>query len=481
MPLTSARAALQTIVWLLALCVMLAGRHAFAQAVSVAEVVFAQGVVSAQRGAEPARLIGKGNLLYEGEIVTTGRKAFAVLQFSDSSRMTLRPETVFHISEYSHGGQQDNAIMRLVRGGFRAVTGLIAKRGPDAYRITTPTATIGIRGTDFDARLCADDCAAEQKALGARESVGTTPVVGRAVLVNGAVTVESVNGVARALAFGGPVYPGDTLQTGAKALALIAFRDDSRVTLQGDTRFKVEDYRYTPQAPDAGNIVLRLLKGSIRAMTGLLAKSHPQSFQVATVTGLIGVRGSGMDISCEGRCADGNRAPAPPAPIPARGDGLFVHNWQGILELQFGSERLIINENQAAFFGSGATRPVLLPTIPEFIRSNPAPRPDGVPVDLQQLFGAQFGEQSVPGLYVYVRDGHVTLEQDGRVVDLGGGEAGYADPSGQRVVRLVLPPPFLEFDRYPRPDHLDPRVMHIIELITDERPGAPRGTECEVR
>jgi hypothetical protein len=481
MPLTSAHAALRTVVRLLALCLLVAGRPAFAQAVSVAEVLFAQGVVSAQRGAEPARVVGKGTFLYEGDIVTTGRKAFAVLQFSDASRMTLRPDTALRISEYSHGGEQDNALLRLVVGGFRAVTGLIAKRGPDAYQIRTPTATIGIRGTDFDARLCADDCAAEQKALGARESAGTTPVVGRAVLVNGAVTIESANGVARALAFGGPVYPGDTAQTGAKALAVIAFRDDSRVTLQGDTRFKVEDYRYTPQAPGAGNIVLRLLKGSMRAVTGLLARRDPQSFQVATVVATIGVRGSGMDLSCEGRCADGNRAPAPPAAVPARGDGLFVHSWQGILELQFDSERLVINENQTAFFGSGTTRPILLPKIPEFIRINPAPRPDSVPVDLQQLFGAQSGEQSVPGLYVFVRDGHVSLAQDGRVVDLGGGEAGYADPSGQRVVRLVLPPPFLEFDRYPRPDHLDPRVMHIIELITDERPGAPRGTECEVR
>ena len=281
--------------------------------------------------------------------------------------------------------------------------------------------------------------------------------------------------------FYSPVYPGDTVQTGAKALALIAFRDDSRVTLQGDTRFKVEDYRYTPQAPGEGNILLRLLRGSMRAVTGLLPKREPQSFHVATVVATIGVRGSGMDISCEGRCADGNRAPAPTAVAPQRGDGLFVHSWQGILELQFGSERLVINENQTAFFGSGTTRPILLPTIPEFIRINPSPRPDGVPANLQQLFSAQSGEQSVPGLYVYVRDGHVTLEQDGRVVDLGGGEAGYVDPSGERVVRLVLPPPFLEFDRYPRPDHLDPRVMHIIELITDERPGAPRGTECEVR
>lgn len=481
MPLANARGVLYWARWGLALWVLAVNLSAWAQAASVAEVIFAQGVISAQRGAEPARLLGKGNLLFEGDIITTGRKAFAVIQFTDTSRMTLRPETAFQISKYSHGAQDDNALLRLVRGGLRAVTGLIAKSGPDAYQLGTPTATIGIRGTDFDARLCDQDCGAEQKALGAKETGGTTPVVGRAVLVNGAVAAESANGVSRSLALGGPVYSGDTVQTGGNALAVIAFRDDSRVTLQADTRFKVEDYRYEPQAANPGNILLRLVRGSLRAVTGLIAKREPQSFKVATITATIGVRGSGMDLSCEGRCADGNRAPAPPVQVPARGDGLFVHNWQGTLELQFDLQRLVINENQTAFFGSGALQAVLLSAIPEFIRVNSAPRPDTVPVNLQQLFGTHAGELAAPGLYVFVRDGHVSITQDGRVIDLGGGEAGYADPVGKLVVRLVTPPPFLEFDRYPRPDQFDPRVLHIIELISDERPGAPRGTECEVR
>jgi hypothetical protein len=42
--------------------------------------------------------------------------------------------------------------MSLLKGGLRAVTGLVGKRGNlDAYRVTTTTATIGIRGTDFTA------------------------------------------------------------------------------------------------------------------------------------------------------------------------------------------------------------------------------------------------------------------------------------------------------------------------------------------
>lgn len=475
MPLARSRAARLAVRGYLIVCMLLAGTPACAQIVAAAEVVFAQGVVSAQRGAEPARLLGKGNQLFEGDIVTTGNRAFAVIQFTDTTRMTLRPDTAFQINRYSHGDGEDNALLRLVRGGLRAVTGLIAKGRPDAFRIGTPTATIGVRGTDFDARLCVEDCRAELQALGGKQAATTAAVAARFLLVNGRVTVESATGVVRTPAIGGPVYAGEVLQTAGNSTAVIVFRDDSRVTLQADTRFKVEEYRYEPQAAQPGNMLVRLVRGSLRAVTGVIAKREPQSFRLATVTATIGVRGSGMDVSCEGRCADGNRVAGPAAATPARGSGLFVHGWQGVLELQYDSQRLVINENQTAYFASGAAQPVLLPAIPAFMRDNPAPRPDLVPADLENLFGAASGE-AAPGLYVLVREGHVLLG----VIDLAGGESGYADAGG-KVLRLLAPPPFLEFDRYPRPDQFDQRVQRIIELINEDRPGAPRGNACEVR
>src|SRR5690606_26622616 len=53
---------------------------------------------------------------------------------------------------------EDNAFFRLLKGGFRAVTGLIGKNDRERFRVRTPVATIGIRGTDFEARLCDGDC-----------------------------------------------------------------------------------------------------------------------------------------------------------------------------------------------------------------------------------------------------------------------------------------------------------------------------------
>ena len=41
---------------------------------------------------------------------------------------------------------------------MRSVTGLLGRRSPGAFRVATPTATIGIRGTHFGALFCSNDC-----------------------------------------------------------------------------------------------------------------------------------------------------------------------------------------------------------------------------------------------------------------------------------------------------------------------------------
>ena len=45
--------------------------------------------------------------------------------------MSVRPNSSFSVEEYAHGAGKESAIMRLFRGGIRAVTGLISKRNPD--------------------------------------------------------------------------------------------------------------------------------------------------------------------------------------------------------------------------------------------------------------------------------------------------------------------------------------------------------------
>ncbi len=53
---------------------------------------------------------------------------------------------------------QSRSFYVLLKGGFRSITGAIGKEDKAAYRVRTPVATIGIRGTDYTAVFCSSDC-----------------------------------------------------------------------------------------------------------------------------------------------------------------------------------------------------------------------------------------------------------------------------------------------------------------------------------
>lgn len=439
-------------------------------AAPAATVEVAEGLVTAQRPGEEARFLGKDDPIFETDTLTTGRRAYTVIRFADGARMTLRPGTVFGVEKYAHGASEESALLRLFKGGLRALTGLIVQRNPDGYRVQTTTATIGIRGTDFDARLCAADCAQEAQGLGG-EAQGVTPAVaGRVAVLQGSLSATAVGGVRRRLVQGGPVYPGDTLETGQEGYALIVFRDDSRVTLQARSRLAVEDYRYDAARPEAGNVLLRLVRGGVRALTGLIARSRPGAFQMQVQTATIGIRSTGFDALCDERCVIGR-----PAPGSRSGDGLYAYAWQGVIELRLPGGSLELAEDQAAHVASGTDLPSLMPKVPPFLRDNPVPRPDTVPVNLENLFGVVARARTEPGLYIWVRDGHVTLESGGRIVDLGRNEAGYADPLGLPPMRLETVPVLLQRDPYPPPGQVFPGAPRPTELFE------PGDSECMVR
>ena len=68
---------------------------------AIGEVTFSKGVATAQIEGQQARFLGKGFPLYEGDVVSTGKRSFAILKLSDGTKMTLRPNTVFGLREFS--------------------------------------------------------------------------------------------------------------------------------------------------------------------------------------------------------------------------------------------------------------------------------------------------------------------------------------------------------------------------------------------
>lgn len=95
----------------------------------------------------------RGGELREGDTVLTGPNALVQVRLADGGFLSIRPDTETTLERFAYAGSDDrNASMflALLKGGFRSVTGLIGQLNRPGYRITTPSATIGIRGTDHE-------------------------------------------------------------------------------------------------------------------------------------------------------------------------------------------------------------------------------------------------------------------------------------------------------------------------------------------
>ena len=121
------------------------GAHA---AAGRAEFVAGAATVSGADGIE--RALQRGAFLDSGETVRTAAEGRVQIRFTDGAYVSLQPNTEFSIQEYRFDSKPDGTergFFALTRGAMRTVSGLVGRVNRDRYRISTPTATVGIRGT----------------------------------------------------------------------------------------------------------------------------------------------------------------------------------------------------------------------------------------------------------------------------------------------------------------------------------------------
>lgn len=126
--------------------------------VEAGKVIMARGVVVAVSG-DVQRQLKRRSMVHTSEIVTTAKESRAQIRFVDGALLTLEEDSELAIEKYSYqsgSGKPDQVLMRLVKGGLRTVTGAIGKSNRQAYRLDTPLATIGIRGTMYAVTLDRD-------------------------------------------------------------------------------------------------------------------------------------------------------------------------------------------------------------------------------------------------------------------------------------------------------------------------------------
>jgi hypothetical protein len=121
------------------------------------KVTHLSGPLFAKKGDGTVKTLGINSIVEVGDVLITEKKTYARIKFTDNSEVTLRPQSQFKIDQYffdQGNPKEDKAVFSAVKGGLRALTGQIGKRfNADNYRMNTPVAVVGIRGTIFEIRI----------------------------------------------------------------------------------------------------------------------------------------------------------------------------------------------------------------------------------------------------------------------------------------------------------------------------------------
>lgn len=108
------------------------------------------GIVNLERG-ESRLPVTAGTLLRAGDRIVTGTPGGVGIVLADDTLVTAGPGSRVELADvkFDPTTHEGNLVVRLFRGMLHVVTGLIGKQKPENVRIETPTAVMGVRGTEF--------------------------------------------------------------------------------------------------------------------------------------------------------------------------------------------------------------------------------------------------------------------------------------------------------------------------------------------
>lgn len=129
--------------------------------------------------------VSKGLDIRPGDIIRTSANGHVHIRFIDGALVSIRPQSVLHVEEYRYDANRPSESLvkfYLETGTVREISGRAAQLAKDRFRLNTPLAAIGVRGTDFITQVT------EQST---------------AVLVNqGAIVLTPIDGACSASSFG---------------------------------------------------------------------------------------------------------------------------------------------------------------------------------------------------------------------------------------------------------------------------------------
>ena len=114
------------------------------------KIKIATGAVFIVRGGQtiPAQV---GQSVFEADSLKTGADGRLGLTMKDDTRLSLGPSSEIRLDRFAYAPAEGRLgfVLSVVRGVAAYVSGRIAKLAPDAVRLETPAAIVGVRGTSL--------------------------------------------------------------------------------------------------------------------------------------------------------------------------------------------------------------------------------------------------------------------------------------------------------------------------------------------
>jgi hypothetical protein len=128
-----------------------------ARADAAADATDAAGVVKTVKGAVRIERAGAssgaaiGSDVYSSDRIVTGPESSVGITLRDTTLLSAGANTTLELNKFAfdsttHGGVLDASVKR---GSLAVISGKLAKANPDSVRFSTPTTTLGVRGTEF--------------------------------------------------------------------------------------------------------------------------------------------------------------------------------------------------------------------------------------------------------------------------------------------------------------------------------------------
>lgn len=121
-------------------------------AIVVGEVSLVLGKAYLQSPDQSRQVVRQGSQIRVSDRITTEANGHVHIRFVDQALVSVRPDSRLDIVSYDYNPNQPQRSLikfNLLRGATRAISGKAAKAARDRFRLNTPIAAIGVRGTDF--------------------------------------------------------------------------------------------------------------------------------------------------------------------------------------------------------------------------------------------------------------------------------------------------------------------------------------------